>query len=87
MNLIESLKSYFSAKSKGETPKAPDGVCPNCWGRQDWDGEHYKFMKGQKANPHDETYNNFIQDVARQLDKITVDPSTYTCETCKVAYK
>ena len=46
MDILESIKSFFVKKSNNEeTPKAPEGVCPNCWGSQDWEGEYYKFMK------------------------------------------
>ncbi|MCB0460651.1 MAG: hypothetical protein R2821_05275 [Flavobacteriaceae bacterium] len=88
MGLVENLKAYFKKKENNETTgKAPEGVCPNCWGHQNWEGEYYSFMKGQKGNPSEETYNNFIADVARKLDKITINPNTYTCETCKVSYQ
>jgi len=88
MSIVENLKNYFKLKSKGETTlKAPEGICPNCWGKQEWEGEHYKFMKGEKGNPSTATYNSFIQDVARKLDKITINKNTYTCQTCKVEHK
>jgi Zn-finger nucleic acid-binding protein len=87
MNIIQHLKDYFKKKEANiETGPAPVGVCPNCYGKQEWDGEYYKFMKGQNGNPSEETYNNFVQNVARKLDKITVKHNTYTCETCRVKY-
>lgn len=87
MNLIESIKTYFKNKTENkETGNAPEGVCPNCWGRQEWEGEHYKFMKGENGNPSKDTYNSFIKDVSRKLDKITIDKNTYTCETCSITY-
>ena len=43
-------------------------------------------MKGEHGNPSSGTYNTFIQDVARKLDKITINENTYTCETCEVIY-
>lgn len=87
MGLIENLKTYFKKKDKGEeTGKAPVGVCPNCWGRYEYDGEYYSFMKGQNGNPSEEIYNNFVAEVARKLDKITIKENSYICETCKVNY-
>ncbi len=87
MGLIENLKLYFKKKDNNEaTAQAPEGVCPNCWGKQEWDGEYYKFKKGQGGNPSEDTYNNFVQDVARKLNKITIKENSYTCETCKVSY-
>jgi hypothetical protein len=88
MNILENIKAYFNAKSDGNVSlKTPEGVCPNCWGKQEWDGEYYKFMKGQNANPSDETYTSFVQNIARNLDKITIKESTYTCETCQIKYE
>lgn len=88
MSLLQNLKIYFKNKeSNQETEPTPEGVCPNCWGKQEWDGEYYKFIKGQNGNPSEETYNSFVQDVARKLDKITIKESSYTCETCQINYK
>ncbi|SED16368.1 hypothetical protein SAMN04489761_4478 [Tenacibaculum sp. MAR_2009_124] len=88
MSLIENVRDFFNRKRKNETTeKAPEGVCPNCWGEHEYDGEFYSFMKGQNNNPSKDIYNNFIADVTRKLDKITINKNTYTCETCKVKYK
>ena len=85
MNIIENLKIYFTKKNnKDQTEKSPEGICPNCWGKQEWEGDYYKFMKGEKGNPDEETYNSFIKNVARKLDKITIEKDSYTCETCKI---
>lgn len=87
MNIIENLKTYFKNKENNqESGTAPEGVCPNCFGKQEWDGEYYKFIKGQDGNPSESLYNNFVQDVARKLDKITINKDTYTCETCKMKH-
>jgi hypothetical protein len=88
MSLVQNLKNYFKKKHNNEEAGlAPEGVCPNCWGKQEWGGEYYTFMKGQNANPSDETYDSFVQEVARKLDKITIKENSYTCETCQVKYE
>ena len=87
MNLIQNLQDYFKKKQNHEEAgTAPVGVCPNCFGKQEWDGEYFKFMKGENQNPSEAVYNSFVQDVARKLDKITVKENTYTCETCKMTH-
>ena len=87
MDLIQNIKDYFKKKDNNQDAGlSPAGVCPNCYGKQEWDGEYFKFMKGKNGNPNTETYNNFVQDVARKLGKITIDKDTYTCETCKGKY-
>ena len=36
MGLAENLRCFFKDKDNGdETTAAPEGVCPNCWGRQE----------------------------------------------------
>ncbi|MEM9143967.1 MAG: hypothetical protein AAGA86_13340 [Bacteroidota bacterium] len=87
MNIIENLSSYFGKKRNNqETGPAPEGVCPNCWGRLEWDGEYYKFMKGENGDPSMETYTSFVANVARKLDRITIKENTFTCETCQMDY-
>jgi len=88
MNLIENIKTYFKAKSSGNTIlKAPEGVCPNCWGKQEWEGKFYKKIKSKNSSPENKTYDNFIHQVAEKLDKITLKEDILICETCKLSYK
>ena len=88
MNIIENLKSYFNKKYNNEgTGESPEGVCPNCWGKQEWDGHFYKKLKAKNITPEDNTYNSFIHEVAEKLDKIALKEDTYTCETCNVKYE
>jgi len=88
MNIIEAIKSYFTAKTNQETTKkAPEGICPNCWGKQEWEGQFYKKIIANNITPEHNEYNSFINEVARKLDKITLKKDTYSCETCEVSYK
>ncbi len=85
MSLIQNLKNYFDNENNNlESRAVPEGICPNCFGKQEWDGEYFKFKKGENGNPSEATYNSFVQEVARKLDKITINKDTYTCETCLV---
>lgn len=88
MNIIENIKNYFSAKEQGDTTmKAPEGICPNCWGKQEWEGEYYKKIKANNITPEHNTYNNFVHEVVSKLDKITLKEDILICETCNVSYK
>lgn len=87
MNITANVKNYFKAKSENkETGKAPEGICPNCWGKQEWDGEFYRKIKGKSTNQKSDIYNNFIKEVVGKLDKITLQKDTYFCETCNMKY-
>ena len=86
MSILENVKTYFTKKKNNEeTVNAPEGVCPNCWGSQNWDNNYYEVIKGEKDN--EKTYNSFIKDVVVKLDKITLKGNSYTCTTCKLDYK
>jgi hypothetical protein len=88
MSLFDSVKDYFKARSEGkEVGRAPEGVCPNCWGKQEWDNEFYKIKKSKDTLPESEVYNNFIKKVVKKLDKITLTKDDYTCVTCNMKYK
>lgn len=88
MNIITNLKNYFKKKSEGDnTIKTPDGVCPNCWGKQEWDGDFYKKIKVNNITPDHKTYDSFIHEVASKLDKITLKEDILICQTCNMSYK
>ena len=88
MNIANSLKIFFLAKSNNETTgPSPEGVCPNCWGRQEWEGNYFKLMKAKNITPESNTYNSFINEVVQKLDKITLKEDSYECTTCHLKSK
>ena len=88
MNLAESLKKYFKDKSNDKNiGPSPEGVCPNCWGRQEWEGNYYELMKAKNITPESNTYDSFINEVVRKLDKITLKEDSYECTTCHMTSK
>lgn len=88
MNLIDNVKDYFGKKieEKGKG-YAPKGVCPNCWGNQEWDGEFYKKISSKNISSNSQVYTSFVKKVVRNLDKITLKGDAYLCETCNMQYK
>ncbi|QVY64105.1 hypothetical protein [Polaribacter sp. Q13] len=89
MSILTNIKNYFNDKAEGNTAKkAPVGLCPNCWGKQEWEGEFYKQNKGNKLLGDDQTYNNFINKIVENnISGIIINKDTYQCETCKIGYK
>jgi hypothetical protein len=87
MNILENIKAYFNAKSDGNVSlKTPEGVCPNCWGKQEWDGKFYKKIKANNITPEHDIYNNFIHEVSQKLGRITLKEDSYKCENCQMNY-
>lgn len=84
------LFDFFKKKKKDETPV---GVCPNCWGRQEYEGKYIAMAKDRQIdiNNHDSTATKaFIQEfVTTHLDGIRLvkDGNTFVCPSCKMGYK
>ncbi|MFK8061090.1 MAG: hypothetical protein AB8B78_13495 [Polaribacter sp.] len=89
MNIIQNIKNYFTSKNEGNiSENAPKEVCPNCWGKQEWEGEFYKQNKGNKLVGNDQKYNNFINKIVESnITGIKINENTYECVTCKMTYK
>lgn len=89
MTVIQNIKNYFTSKSEGDTSRSsPEGICPNCWGKQEWEGEFYTLNKGNKLVGNDQTYNHFINKIVESnISGILINEDTYECETCKMRSK
>lgn len=69
MNLINSLHDFLGGKKESGTP---EGLCPNCWGRQEYNGVIREAIVDQQidVNNHQQL-NAFIRDFAvRHVDGI-----------------
>ena len=85
--MIETLIKFFKKSEIESKREIPHGYCPNCWGKQAWDGEFYEFTKGSKNEKRDETYNNFINKIAESnINGIAIQKDTYTCKTCHIKH-
>lgn len=90
MNLTKSILNYFSKKNKGEAIKSPEGVCPNCWGTQDYDNQFRELFEDKQidVNNHEVNYA-FIQDfIVNHVNgiKLKTDKTAVVCPTCRVRY-
>lgn len=78
--LLESIRNYFSKKSKGDsTENAPVGVCAICWGRSEWDGKYYEIIKKNDSK----IYDNFISKIVeKHIDGVKKKEDKYICKSC-----
>jgi len=44
MNIVESLKKLITDKASNKQTDAPEGVCPNCWGREEYEGKFFEAV-------------------------------------------
>ena len=89
MQLINNLIQYFS-KSKSTDNVAPEGLCPNCWGNQQYDNVIREMYKDKQVDVNNTEANHaFIQKfVVERVKGITLKKgsSGYECPTCKIVH-
>ena len=86
--MIKQLLDFFkrpTEQTKGETP---EGLCPNCWGSQEYDNVVREMYRDKQVdvNNHEANYA-FIQDfVVNRIDGIKLKKGNngYQCPTCKM---
>ena len=84
--LIENLINFFK-KPKNETEgKCPDGVCPNCWGNQEYDTTIRELYADKQIDVNNHQANHaFIKKfVVDRLDGIHLikGDKSHECPTC-----
>ena len=91
MNIVKSLLGYVKKNKDLDKTEAPDGLCPNCWGRQEFGGQFYDAVKmhGMDANTK-EPEVGWIKDYAvKHLKGIRLKYSDdgAVCQKCKISYR
>jgi hypothetical protein len=88
--MINRLKAFFKIPAKDRKGKAPNGVCPNCWGAQEYDNQiRDMYIDKQIDVNNNETNHTFIQDfVINKISgiKLQKGDNSFQCPTCRVAY-
>lgn len=90
MTIIDELRSFLSSNPVFSDEKAPEGFCPNCWGKQEYGGKFYELAKNYKADiKANDPKVGWVQDYAnKHLSKITLYQKNdlLVCPNCKLNY-
>lgn len=85
MNLIENLVDFFKKPEAEIDGRIPEGLCPVCWGHQEYDKKIRRLYKDKQVdiNNHKDSYM-LIQDfVIQHIDGITLkEDKIDACPTC-----
>lgn len=91
------LKNLFGAKDQSinlrEQELIEAGACPNCWGKQEYEGAYVEYVKDQtKSNINHDKLNQktFVQQfVETNITGIRLkrEGDQLTCPTCHTKYK
>lgn len=88
MTLYNTLKTFLVNNNK--SVETPDGVCPNCWGRQEYQGKFFEAVKREGIDTQNITEKKgWIQAYAEQhLSGIELSKSEpiNTCVSCGLKY-
>ena len=91
MKLLEALINLLKTKNTGEEVAAPEGVCPNCWGREEYGGQFYEAIKNRGIDAtHPEKNAGWIQEYAETHLKgihLARQGDQDVCPKCKVSYR
>lgn len=86
--MLSFLKKIFSKKT---VVSPPEGVCPNCWGRQEYQDMVYEAIKKEEINVKKiEDRKGWIRAYAMQnLPKLWLKDNggTRSCPSCHIEYK
>ena len=88
--MLESLMQFFG-KSKEETKgKTPEGLCPNCWGEQEYDKviREMHYDKQIDVNNHTAQHTIIQKFVVNKVEGIKLEKTIegYVCPTCRIKH-
>lgn len=89
--MIETLVAFFKGSSSDTKGKTPEGICPNCWGAQEYDNVIRELYDDKQidVNNHSANYA-FIQDfVVNRVDGIQLKKGNngLECKSCHAVEK
>lgn len=89
MKVFESIVNFLNKKEK--STDAPEGFCPNCWGRQEYEGQFFEAMENQNVDINNiNEKKGWIQDYAdKNLSGIQLkhQDDQLVCSKCKLSYR
>ena len=91
MNIIKSLTNLLQKNKSFDPEDAPDGFCPNCWGREEYGGNFYEAIKNENVDIKTLSSNKgWVQRYAdKNLGTIQLkygEDNEAVCQRCKISY-
>ena len=88
MSIVKNIVKFLT--SSKEESKAPEGMCPNCWGRSEYSGKFYEAIKNENIdiNEADQRVGWIQQYADTHLSEIKLVPHKegVVCQKCKISY-
>ena len=91
MSIVDSLLTFLKKNSANESSEPPEGLCPNCWGRQEYGNQFYEAVKNSNVDVNTKNPEvGWITDYANKhlMDIQLVDQGDgLVCKKCKISYR
>ena len=89
--MIKILENFFKKSANQTKGDAPTGVCPNCWGEQEYDSQIRKMYVDKQIDINNTEENHaFIQNfVVNHISGIHLKKgnNSFDCPRCKRNFK
>lgn len=91
MSPIDSIIQFIKGGAKKEA--TPEGICPNCWGRQEYNGQFYLAIQHEQIDLNNvDEKRGWIQGfVSQNIEGIALHKHPETqdmvCSKCKIHYQ
>lgn len=86
--MIEKLIHFFKKSPEETKNKVPEGICPNCWGEQEFDNVIRDMYKDKQidVNNHGKNYAFIQKFVVNRIDGIHLikGDNGLECPTCRL---
>ena len=86
MKIVDSIIKLLSSQKEMELAETPEGVCPNCWGREEYGSAFYKAAKNKGVNSSNaSTHVGWVQEYAdKYLTSIAIvtEDDSHVCKKC-----
>ena len=86
MNIIEIISTFFKKTQEETKSTSPEGLCPNCWGTQEYDTTIRQLYKDHQIDVNNSKgHHAFIQEfVINKIEGITIKKvdTADICPTC-----
>lgn len=85
MDLIQKITDFFRKPKEETRDEAPEGLCPLCWGHQQYDHQIRELYKDKQVdvNNHKDSYMLVKDFVVNKVEGIKLqEGETETCPSC-----
>ena len=91
MKMIDALIDFLKKSPSQPKEETPKGLCPNCWGREEYGGQFFEAVKNHNVDINSKDPSiGWVQDYANKYltgIELKAKDDQLVCQNCKLSYK